>query len=209
MPLQPTVKLLIDGQFIDSKTKDWIEVKNPATQVGCSSGRGRGRGQGGALLLLRRAGRCPCWACLFKGQPHPCGQGGLWLPSCRPLHLLLAFCTALPFCPAFSVLLLFTPPLTSHMLQEVVSRLPLCTAEEFNAAVQSARDAFPRWRATPVPQRARVMLKLQVGGWAGLCGWVGWRGAAQHGLLVSPCLLGCRQGSSLQLASARAAWHKG
>ncbi|KAL4423389.1 hypothetical protein ABPG77_004320 [Micractinium sp. CCAP 211/92] len=76
MVVQPTVKLLIDGQFVDSKTKDWIEVKNPATQ-------------------------------------------------------------------------------------EVVSRLPLCTAEEFNAAVQSARDAFPKWRATPVPQRARVMLKLQ------------------------------------------------
>ncbi|KAL4448257.1 hypothetical protein ABPG75_005476 [Micractinium tetrahymenae] len=72
----PTVKLLIDGQFVDSKTKEWIEVKNPATQ-------------------------------------------------------------------------------------DVVSRLPLCTAEEFNAAVQSAKDAFPKWRATPVPQRARVMLKLQ------------------------------------------------
>lgn len=53
-----------------------------------------------------------------------------------------------------------------------MSRLPLCTAEEFNAAVQSARDAFPKWRATPVPQRARVMLKLQVGRCAGALGGV-------------------------------------
>ncbi|PSC70384.1 Methylmalonate-semialdehyde dehydrogenase [acylating] mitochondrial [Micractinium conductrix] len=72
----PTVKLLIDGQFVDSKTSEWVDVKNPATQ-------------------------------------------------------------------------------------EVVSRLPLCTESEFNAAVQSAKDAFPGWRATPVPQRARVMLRLQ------------------------------------------------
>ena len=29
----PTVKLLIDGKFVESKTKDWIDVRNPATQV--------------------------------------------------------------------------------------------------------------------------------------------------------------------------------
>jgi malonate-semialdehyde dehydrogenase (acetylating)/methylmalonate-semialdehyde dehydrogenase len=73
---QTSVKLLIDGQFVESKTKDWIDVRNPATQ-------------------------------------------------------------------------------------EVVSRLPLCTAEEFNAAVASAKEAFPKWRSVPVPQRARVMFKLQ------------------------------------------------
>ena len=83
--LQETVKLLIDGQFLDSKTKEWVDVRNPATQ-------------------------------------------------------------------------------------EVVARLPLCTGEEFNAAVQSSKDAFPKWRTTPVPQRARVMLRLQVGGTA--CVWV-------------------------------------
>lgn len=42
-----------------------------------------------------------------------------------------------------------------------MSRLPLCTAEEFNAAVASAKDAFPKWHSVPVPQRARVMFKLQ------------------------------------------------
>jgi acyl-CoA reductase-like NAD-dependent aldehyde dehydrogenase len=45
--------------------------------------------------------------------------------------------------------------------QEVVSRIPLTTAAEFNAAVQAAKDAFPAWRATPVPTRQRVMLKFQ------------------------------------------------
>lgn len=74
--LQPTVKLMLDGALVDSKTKEWIDVVNPATQ-------------------------------------------------------------------------------------DVVSRLPLCTPSEFNAAVASAKAAFPKWAATPVPTRARVMFKLQ------------------------------------------------
>ncbi|GAX83738.1 hypothetical protein CEUSTIGMA_g11163.t1 [Chlamydomonas eustigma] len=45
--------------------------------------------------------------------------------------------------------------------QEVVSRLPLTTNQEFNEAVQSAKDAFPKWRDTALPNRIRVMLKLQ------------------------------------------------
>lgn len=45
--------------------------------------------------------------------------------------------------------------------QAVVSRLPLCNPAEFNAAVMSAKDAFPKWRDTPIAQRARVMFKLQ------------------------------------------------
>ncbi|GAB4815988.1 hypothetical protein N2152v2_003034 [Parachlorella kessleri] len=73
---QPTVKLLINGEFVESKAKDWVPVLCPATQ-------------------------------------------------------------------------------------EVVSLVPETTPEEFNAAVQAAKDAFPKWRATPVPTRVRVMLKLQ------------------------------------------------
>lgn len=42
-----------------------------------------------------------------------------------------------------------------------MSRLPLTTAAEFNAAVAAAKAAFPAWRSTPVPTRARVMLKFQ------------------------------------------------
>lgn len=50
---------------------------------------------------------------------------------------------------------------TNPATQEVLSRLPLTTESEFNAAVQSAKDAYPSWRATPVSSRARVMFKLQ------------------------------------------------
>jgi acyl-CoA reductase-like NAD-dependent aldehyde dehydrogenase len=45
--------------------------------------------------------------------------------------------------------------------QQVLSRLPLTTEAEFAAAVQSAREAFPKWRDTPIPTRLRVMFKLQ------------------------------------------------
>lgn len=45
--------------------------------------------------------------------------------------------------------------------QNVLSKLPLTTPSEFEAAVAAARSAFPAWRDTPVPTRARVMLKLQ------------------------------------------------
>jgi malonate-semialdehyde dehydrogenase (acetylating)/methylmalonate-semialdehyde dehydrogenase len=45
--------------------------------------------------------------------------------------------------------------------QEVVSRIPLTTADEFRAAVDAARTAFPGWRGTPVTTRQRVMFKFQ------------------------------------------------
>ncbi len=35
----PTVKLLINGQFVESKAKAWRDVVNPATT--CPSGRAR------------------------------------------------------------------------------------------------------------------------------------------------------------------------
>ncbi|PNW72254.1 hypothetical protein CHLRE_16g675650v5 [Chlamydomonas reinhardtii] len=72
----PKVKLLIDGQFVDSTTENWLDVVNPANQ-------------------------------------------------------------------------------------DVLGKLPLTTKSEFNAAVKAASDAFPKWRATPVPTRVRVMFKFQ------------------------------------------------
>ncbi|KAL3693462.1 hypothetical protein R1sor_007113 [Riccia sorocarpa] len=45
--------------------------------------------------------------------------------------------------------------------QEVVSKLPLSTSHEFEAAVNAAKEAFPKWRSTPVTTRQRVMFKLQ------------------------------------------------
>lgn len=45
--------------------------------------------------------------------------------------------------------------------QEVVSRVPLTTHEEFETAVAVAKEAYKTWRKTPVTARQRVMLKLQ------------------------------------------------
>ncbi|CAA6653422.1 unnamed protein product [Spirodela intermedia] len=45
--------------------------------------------------------------------------------------------------------------------QEVVSRVPLTTEEEFKAAVYAAKRAFPAWRNTPITARQRVMFKFQ------------------------------------------------
>jgi malonate-semialdehyde dehydrogenase (acetylating)/methylmalonate-semialdehyde dehydrogenase len=45
--------------------------------------------------------------------------------------------------------------------QQVVSRVPQTTQQEFENAVATAKAAFPRWRDTPVAQRARIMLRFQ------------------------------------------------
>lgn len=45
--------------------------------------------------------------------------------------------------------------------QRVLSRLPQATPEEFSRSVAAAKAAYPKWRATPVPTRTRVMFKLQ------------------------------------------------
>lgn len=45
--------------------------------------------------------------------------------------------------------------------QEVVSRVPIATASEMDAAVASAESAFPAWRNTPITTRQRVMLEYQ------------------------------------------------
>uniref|UniRef100_A0A453D1B1 methylmalonate-semialdehyde dehydrogenase (CoA acylating) n=2 Tax=Aegilops tauschii subsp. strangulata TaxID=200361 RepID=A0A453D1B1_AEGTS len=50
---------------------------------------------------------------------------------------------------------------TNPATQEVVSRIPLTTADEFRAAVDAARTAFPGWRSTPVTARQRIMFKYQ------------------------------------------------
>mmetsp|Transcript_39308 Transcript_39308/g.47607 ORF Transcript_39308/g.47607 Transcript_39308/m.47607 type:complete len:530 (-) Transcript_39308:372-1961(-) len=45
--------------------------------------------------------------------------------------------------------------------QDVVSRVPCVTPEEFNLAVADSKDAFLKWRSAPITTRARVMFKLQ------------------------------------------------
>ncbi|WP_044874519.1 CoA-acylating methylmalonate-semialdehyde dehydrogenase [Pseudomonas sp. LFM046] len=45
--------------------------------------------------------------------------------------------------------------------QEVLARVPFATAEEMDAAVASAKEAFKTWRKTPIGARARIFLKYQ------------------------------------------------
>ncbi|MDN3558077.1 CoA-acylating methylmalonate-semialdehyde dehydrogenase [Halomonas maura] len=45
--------------------------------------------------------------------------------------------------------------------QEVVARVPFCSAEEVDRAVASAQAAFTTWRKVPLAKRMRIMLKLQ------------------------------------------------
>ncbi len=45
--------------------------------------------------------------------------------------------------------------------QQMLSRVPLATTDEVNAAVAAARDAFRTWRKTPIGVRARIFLKYQ------------------------------------------------
>lgn len=44
---------------------------------------------------------------------------------------------------------------------ERLSRVPLSTKADVEAAVQAAKEAFPGWSATPVVERARVMFRFQ------------------------------------------------
>lgn len=39
--------------------------------------------------------------------------------------------------------------------QQVLARVPFATAEEINAAVASAKEAFKTWKKTPIGTRAR------------------------------------------------------
>jgi acyl-CoA reductase-like NAD-dependent aldehyde dehydrogenase len=45
--------------------------------------------------------------------------------------------------------------------QEVVGTVPACTAEEVSAAVERAQAAQPRWAATPVRERLRILRRFQ------------------------------------------------
>ncbi|HEX9390225.1 MAG TPA: CoA-acylating methylmalonate-semialdehyde dehydrogenase [Usitatibacteraceae bacterium] len=45
--------------------------------------------------------------------------------------------------------------------QEVIARVPFATAEEINAAIAAAAEAFKTWKHTSIGTRARIMLKLQ------------------------------------------------
>ncbi len=54
-----------------------------------------------------------------------------------------------------------TLPVTNPATQEVLTQVPLATEAEVDAAVASALRAFATWKETPVPARARIMLRYQ------------------------------------------------
>jgi malonate-semialdehyde dehydrogenase (acetylating) / methylmalonate-semialdehyde dehydrogenase len=62
----------------------------------------------------------------------------------------------------------FVPASASHELevrnpatQELLGRVPLSTADEIDKAAKAALAAFPAWRDTPAPVRARHLFKLK------------------------------------------------
>lgn len=62
----------------------------------------------------------------------------------------------------------WTPSLATEALPvlnpasgEELGRTPLSTRDDVDAAVRAARAAFPAWRATPAPERARVLFRLE------------------------------------------------
>ena len=54
-----------------------------------------------------------------------------------------------------------TVSVTNPASGEEIGRVPLSTSSDVDAAVQAARAAYPAWRATPAPQRARVLFRLK------------------------------------------------
>lgn len=44
---------------------------------------------------------------------------------------------------------------------KVIARVPCCTPDEVNAAVASARAAFPGWSSTPVVKRVQILYRLR------------------------------------------------
>ncbi len=54
-----------------------------------------------------------------------------------------------------------TLPVTNPARGEEIGRVPVSTAADVDAAVKAAAEAYPMWRATPVPERARVLFRLK------------------------------------------------
>lgn len=52
-------------------------------------------------------------------------------------------------------------PVTNPASGEELGRLVLSTSADVDAAVRAARAAYPMWRSTPAPERARVLFRLR------------------------------------------------
>jgi malonate-semialdehyde dehydrogenase (acetylating)/methylmalonate-semialdehyde dehydrogenase len=51
--------------------------------------------------------------------------------------------------------------LTNPATGEALGKVPMCGTTEVSEAVRAAREAFPKWRETPVVQRARFLFKFK------------------------------------------------
>jgi len=51
--------------------------------------------------------------------------------------------------------------LTNPATGEPLGRVPMCGSTEVSEAVRAAREAFPKWRETPVVQRARILFRFK------------------------------------------------
>src|SRR5881275_2585538 len=54
-----------------------------------------------------------------------------------------------------------TDPIPNPATGETIASLPHSTREEINEAVAAAKQAFPAWSETPVPERAQVMFRFK------------------------------------------------
>lgn len=52
-------------------------------------------------------------------------------------------------------------PVTNSSTGELMAEAPRCTLEEVNAAVESATEAFPAWRDTPITKRVQMMFRYK------------------------------------------------
>ena len=52
-------------------------------------------------------------------------------------------------------------PVMNPSTGEQIAETPCCTAEEVNAAVEAAAEAFPSWSNTPIPRRIQLMFHFK------------------------------------------------
>jgi alpha-ketoglutaric semialdehyde dehydrogenase len=51
------------------------------------------------------------------------------------------------------------PNINPANTEEILCYIPLSTREETKAAIAAAKEAFPKWKATPAPQRGKLLFK--------------------------------------------------
>ena len=94
--------------------------------------------RGGAALLARGSPRCASTSASSPVRRVPMWLGGKAVAS-RTSEWL---------------------PLHDPATGAVIAEIPQCTPAELDAALDGAASALPAWRATPLPQRARIIARF-------------------------------------------------